>query len=117
MPAEIDFRDGVVYDLDRGTDDAAEAEVAVARIRQVIREQGLESAPLLVDLRESTGVSPDARRVYEQAVADDRLERIAFVTSSTFMRVAVNFVTRASGKAEKTRFFTTPDDAMTWLRS
>ncbi len=117
MRADIDFRDGVVYVLDRGTDNADEAEDVVTGMRQVMADHGLASAPLLVDLRESPGVSPDARKVYERTVADDMLERVAFITSSTFMRVAVNFVTRASGRADKTQFFTELEPAMSWLRS
>lgn len=113
----IEVRDGVLVVVDRGTDSRASALAFRDECLRLIEESGIAPAPTLIDLREARSVAPEAREVFQGLAAHDALGRIAYVTASTFMRVAATFVDRASGRRGETMFFGDVDEAMQWLTS
>lgn len=118
MENEVEFRDGwLLYVTAKGEQGREHAEATIARDLEVLQHNEAAAAPILVNMQQMGRMSAEARRIYGEATARDEFERIAFVTDSTFTRVAVNFFTRASGKADKTRFFSDDDEAIAWLGS
>lgn len=117
MNNTVEFRDGTLHVEARGEQDENEALANVARQEELLEDHGVASAPVLIDIRDSTAFTAEARRVYRRAIGQDMYERLAFVIGSTFTRVAITFITRASGRADKTRFFRERAEALAWLES
>lgn len=117
MQNEVEFRDGwLLWVTIRGDQDEQAARATIERDLEVLREHGIEHAPVLVDMRAAGELTAEARKVFGGAAGLDAFDHVAMVTDSTFTRVALNFILRAGGKAGESRFFPDPDDAVAWLR-
>lgn len=57
-----------------------------------------------------------ARRIFSEATNERFLEKMAFYGASLFMRVAINFIWRATGTEEFMKHFESKDSALKWLK-
>jgi hypothetical protein len=70
--------------------------------------------PMLVDMAESASMSRGARRVF---ALPSSVARVALLGSSPLDRAMANFFLSLNAPAAPTRYFTSPEEAMTWLRN
>ncbi len=70
--------------------------------------------PMLVDMAESASMSRGARRVF---ALPSSVARVALLGSSPVDRAMANFFLSLNAPAAPTRYFTSPEEAMTWLRN
>jgi hypothetical protein len=115
MKNDVDLDGGLLVVVAHGEQDRAEAEETVARSLALLGEADLPCAPLCIDLADQTGATPEARRVYAEALKTEAYTRIAFAGGSMLMRTLSNLVMRASGRAGRARFFADRDAAVRWL--
>lgn len=69
--------------------------------------------PMLV-LSDAIEITPEARRVFTQTIGDKVGPPMAIVSTSTMLRVTINFISRVNGTANL-RFFATEAEALRWL--
>lgn len=69
--------------------------------------------PILVDIAAAASMSRGARRVFARPRT---VARVALLGSSPVDRAMANFYLRLNSPAAPTRYFTCPDEALTWLR-
>lgn len=69
--------------------------------------------PMLVDMAAASSMSRAARRVFAQP---STVARVALLGSSPVDRAMANFFLSINSPAAPTRYFTCPDEAMTWLK-
>ncbi len=68
----------------------------------------------LVDLTQLTSITSPARKKLTEAIGHPSIRKFAFFGASTFVRVVVNFMSKATGKTH-TRHFTTEASALEWI--
>lgn len=112
--ATLELRDdGVLYlrwtrGIDIGEQDALSARQAVQDLCQSQRR------PMLIDMVGTASLSRSARAVF---TLPNAATRIALLGSSPVDRVIANYFLRREILPCPTRYFTSFNDAMTWLRS
>ena len=107
--------DDILVIVDTGTHTRAAAERLVALVEELVADRPPGTVRVLVDLRNSDGVAPQARDVFRRLVGHEAFGPVAFAVESTFMRVAATFVIKAAGKRD-TKVFEQMEGAVQWLR-
>ena len=70
-----------------------------------------------VDLTQmKTAYDVKSRKNFVQLSHDDRIEKMAIITTSTITKTVVNFVMKAAGKSHRSKFFSIEDEALKWLK-
>ena len=91
-----------------------DAQELVATVKHL---SGGISRPLLVDMREMTSQSRDARHYYADSEAAGTIRAAALVISSPLSRVIANFAMGFNHMHVPTKLFTSEDDALAWLKT
>jgi hypothetical protein len=86
---------------------------AVELLRDLSPGGAYHGLPMLV-ITDVIEITPEARRVFTQSVGEKAGPPMAIVSSSTVLRVTVNFISRVNGTANL-RFFATEAEALRWL--
>lgn len=94
--------------------DRALAEDTVARLAQLT---GGRSRPGLVDMRQVSGVSLEARRILTGAGAAAVFRAVAILVDSPLSRVIGNFFIGLNRPPYPARLFSKREAAISWLRS
>lgn len=93
---------------------AISEDAANAVMSAVHQLSGGRAYPMLVDMAESASMSRGARRVF---ALPSTVARVALLGSSPVDRAMANFFLSLNAPAAPTRYFTCPDEAMTWLQN
>jgi hypothetical protein len=72
--------------------------------------------PLLVDLRAVKGMDREARAYYSSAEAADKITALALLVESPVSRLVANFLIGFNKVPVPTKLFTSPDEAVAWLK-
>ncbi len=73
-----------------------------------------EAIYVLIDLKQSTQFSSEARRKWVTFLQNSKIKKTAIFGGNVFVRTLASFVIAAS-KSKNIRFFTTKEEAKDWL--
>lgn len=87
---------------------------AISELARIQRENG---KPVLVldDLRSMGSVPPEGRRLVVELAKTLDYDRVAMLGNNAVLRLGVNLMFQASGRADKIKYFDSPEKAIAWL--
>lgn len=115
MKSSVELHDGVLHQVAQEVIDEADAHEILESTSRVLRENGLSSAPMLVDLSNHHRTTAAARRVLSRGSGAARFPRVAIVGGDVVARTTLKFISEAAGWGKVTRFFRSADEALQWL--
>ena len=73
----------------------------------------------LIDMSETTRPTSGSRKVHALNIKNNHnhFKKAAFFGASIMNRVLANFISKASGKGDKVKYFDTEKEAIHWLKS
>jgi len=78
---------------------------------------GDDKYKLLIDVRKSSAkLDKDIRRRLQGQMADERIANVAVLVSNPAVRMIGKVIIAAMGKSADTRFFSTDEEALLWLK-
>ena len=91
-------------------------EDAQENLECALKLSGGKQVPFLLDIRTSGTLSREARTFYAGEEGAKSVTRLAMLADSAFTRVVGNLFIRLAKANFPVRLFTTPDEAIDWLR-
>lgn len=100
-------------------DNTGLAELVLEKFNEVMSQSKLEKVDAIVDLIEIgqiNWVDTQASKKYIEMARNKKIEHIAVCGSNPLIKGIVNFIIKATGKAEKFKWFGKVRDAEKWIK-
>jgi hypothetical protein len=101
-------------------DSNQQARIVVGSVEEVFNKNPKLEFGLLVDLTplkvQPSFLTNDSRAIYEEFAQNKQLRKVAIVGANLFYKVATNFLMSASRRGRGIKWFSTKEEAVTWLR-
>ena len=106
--------DGIVhYIISSPVDDTEALSLSEGGVGFIEKEK---AALILIDLKQSTQFSSEARKIWVKFLQNPSIKKAAIWGGNVFVRTLASFVIAASQK-KNIKFFITEEEALEWLRS
>lgn len=105
---------GILHYLVSAPVDGNEATLLSGKGIELLNAENASS--VLIDLKQSTQFSSDARKIWVRFLQDPKIKKTALFGGNVFVRTLASFVIAASNK-QNIKFFTAEDEAIEWLKS
>ncbi len=74
-----------------------------------------EAQYVLIDLRQSTQFSSEARKIWTEFLQNEKIKKTALFGGNMFVKTLATIVIAATGKKD-IRFFNTKEEALMWIK-